>query len=214
MKPPVLTADLMVRAYASGIFPMAESSQGAELYWLDPEMRGVIPLDGVHISRSMRKTLRREEFRVSINEAFDQVVRYCADREETWINDDLKTVYRDLHSAGLAHSLEVWRGPSLIGGIFGIALGGAFFGESMVSRARDGSKIALIFLAHRLAKGGFDVFDTQFITDHLASLGAIEIPRHEYRANLSNALGVQADFVQSNHVYSVADVLQRSGHTS
>jgi len=171
-----LTAEMLVAAYAGGIFPMAEHRGDNELFWVDPRKRGVLPLNSFHISRSLRKTLRSERFRVTFDVDFHGVVAGCADRDETWINDMLRTLYGQLSLTGLARSIEVWEDGQLVGGCFGITLGGAFFGESMFSTRTDASKVALSYLVDRLRVGGFALFDTQFITPHLESLGAVEIP--------------------------------------
>ena len=185
-----LTPDLLLSAYAAGIFPMAESRDDPEVFWVDPTDRGVLPLDGFHLSRSMARRLKSGTFEATFNRAFSDVVAACADRPETWINPTIEALYAALHARGYAHSLEVWDGPDLAGGVYGVALGGAFFGESMFSRRRDGSKAALAWLVDHLKRAGFRLFDTQFITPHLASLGAIEIPRESYRTQLAAALVV------------------------
>lgn len=192
---PRLTPDLLLGAYARGIFPMAEARGAETLHWFDPQQRGILPLDGFHVSRSLARSLRRPDHRVSADTAFSEVVAACADREETWINAPLARLYEALHAGGHAHSIEVRDlGGRLVGGIFGVALGGAFFGESMFSRRTDGSKIALAHLVARLGRGGFTLFDTQYLTPHLASLGGVEIPRAEYRRRLARALAVEAGF--------------------
>ncbi|UWQ94416.1 leucyl/phenylalanyl-tRNA--protein transferase [Rhodobacteraceae bacterium M385] len=193
---PRLTPDLMIRAYASGIFPMSEGADDPEVFWVDPQRRGVFPLDGFHISRSLRRRINRGDYGVHVNRDFAGVVAGCADRDETWINADLNACYGALHAHGFAHSVEIWDDEGLAGAVFGIALGGAFFGESMFSRRTGGSKLALAHLVHRLRAGGFTLFDTQFVTDHLISLGAIEIPRATYREELEKALEQDADFLR------------------
>lgn len=180
----------MLRAYAGGIFPMADGADTEELFWVDPKMRGVFPLDQFHVSRSLAKRIRRGGYAVAINRDFMGTIRACADRDETWINPALFDLYGQLHQMGHAHSFEIWEGAQMIGGVFGITLGAAFFGESMFSGARDGSKIALKHLVDHLNAQGFQLFDTQFITDHLASLGAVEIPRARYRSQLEAAISV------------------------
>lgn len=194
-----LTPEILLRAYAIGIFPMAESRDGAEIHWVDPKRRGVFPLDGFHISRSLAKHILTAEYRISVNAAFAQVVEGCADRPETWINAEITGLYTALHQMGFAHSLEVWQGSALIGGVYGVTLGAAFFGESMFSRRTNGSKTALAYLVHRLRAGGFALFDTQFLTPHLASLGAVEISRAEYQRRLSHAVQGQADFAPAGY---------------
>ncbi len=183
-----LTPDLLLTAYASGIFPMAESRDDPELFWVDPHARGILPLDGFRLSRSLRRTILRGRFEVTVNRDFGGVVAGCADRDETWINDTIVDLYATLHRQGHAHSLELWQDGRLAGGVYGVAIGAAFFGESMFSRARDASKVALAYLVERLASGGFTLLDTQFVTPHLASLGGIEISRGEYRLRLAEAL--------------------------
>ncbi|MEX1660705.1 leucyl/phenylalanyl-tRNA--protein transferase [Thioclava sp. 15-R06ZXC-3] len=189
-----LSAQILLSGYAQGIFPMAESRDSTQLHWFDPALRGIIPLENFHISHSLAKEIRRADFTISTNHAFRAVVEGCADRSETWINGPLFALYDELHAAGFAHSLEVWSGATLVGGIFGITLGGAFFGESMFSARRSGSKIAIAFLVDRLREAGFSLFDTQYITPHLASLGGIEVPREDYRTRLAKALYQSADF--------------------
>lgn len=173
---------------------MSESADNPEVFWVDPESRGVFPLDNYHISRSLRKAIRKADFTVKLNRDFAGCVQACADRSETWINETLFDLYQQLHQFGHAHSLEVYRGNKMIGGVFGVTLRGAFFGESMFSRQTNGSKIALAFLTTHLKSQGYTLFDTQFLTEHLASLGAIEIPRSIYHEQLSAALQVEAEF--------------------
>ncbi|WP_281856612.1 leucyl/phenylalanyl-tRNA--protein transferase [Litoreibacter halocynthiae] len=195
-RPLELTPELILSAYAQGIFPMAESREEDELFWLDPEFRGVLPLDGFHISRSLRKTILREPFQIKIDTDFAGVIEGCADRAETWINTPIFSIYMDLFHAGHAHSVEVWDGKELVGGVYGVTLNGAFFGESMFSRRRDASKIALAYLVSRLNAGGFKLLDTQFLTPHLESLGGVEIPRASYRRALRDALSEKANFLR------------------
>ncbi|SLN60427.1 leucyl/phenylalanyl-tRNA--protein transferase [Pseudooctadecabacter jejudonensis] len=209
-----LTPEILLSAYAGGIFPMAEHRTDTELFWVDPRLRGVIPLDGFHISRSLAKTMRADRFRVTYDVDFAGVVQGCADRDETWINDMLSDLYGQLHLARMARSIEIWEEDALVGGVFGITLGGAFFGESMFSRRRDASKVALAYLVDRLRVGGFSLFDTQFITPHLARLGAVEIPRAQYRARLTEALALDAHFDRQGPVPDVYSVLQRNAQTS
>ncbi|MFP1643315.1 leucyl/phenylalanyl-tRNA--protein transferase [Pontitalea aquivivens] len=209
-----LTGKMLLAGYARGIFPMAESRDDPTLYWVDPRQRGVIPLDGFHLSRSLARTIRRSSFRISTDAAFAAVVDGCAARAETWINAPLRALYNDLHAKGVAHSLEVWAGDQLIGGVFGIALGGAFFGESMFSLRRDASKIALTCLVDRLRQAGFSLLDTQFLTPHLASLGGVEIPRAEYRRQLARALRQDADFTAPPPAPDTQSILQRMIQTS
>lgn len=190
----LITADLLLRAYASGVFPMAEDAGSDEIFWVDPRFRGILPLDGLQVSRRLARSFRSAEFEIRIDHAFDAVVAACADRPETWINPEISRLYGELHRRGQAHSVEIWSGGQLAGGLYGVALGAAFFGESMFSRMRDASKLALVALVARLTAGGFRLLDTQFVTDHLISLGAIEIPRATYRQRLAEALAEAADF--------------------
>lgn len=189
-----ITPEILLRAYAMGIFPMAESRDDPTIHWVDPRRRGIIPLDGFHISRSLARAIRRPDYTIKTDTDFAGVVRACADREETWINPPIFALYQSLFDNGFAHSLELWDGPDLLGGVYGVVLGGAFFGESMFSRRKDASKIALAWLVHRLNAGGFRLFDTQFLTPHLASLGAIEVPRAGYHKLLQEALDTSAAF--------------------
>lgn len=193
-----LNADLLLRAYASGIFPMARSRNELRLYWIDPEQRGILPLDGFHVPRSLRRTLKSERFEIRCDSAFETVMRACAEptpeRPESWINERIVGLFVELHGLGLAHSVEVWEDGRLAGGLYGLALGGAFFGESMFSRRTDASKAALVHLVARLRHGGFCLLDTQFVTEHLRQFGAVEIPREQYHARLAAALEQPARF--------------------
>ncbi|MEM0947415.1 MAG: leucyl/phenylalanyl-tRNA--protein transferase [Pseudomonadota bacterium] len=210
-----LTPDLLLHAYASGVFPMAESRDDPEVFWVDPRHRGLIPLDGFHISRSLARTIRRGQFLVTVNQAFDAVVEACADRPETWINPTILDLYSELHAQGDAHSLEVWDGQTLAGGVYGVALGAAFFGESMFSRRTDASKLALAYLVDRLRQGEFRLFDVQFLTPHLASLGAIEVSRTDYRGRLADALqGTPGDFAAVGKPPDAQLLMQRMTQTS
>ncbi|MBV0912331.1 leucyl/phenylalanyl-tRNA--protein transferase [Anianabacter salinae] len=208
----------MVQAYRAGIFPMAESRDSDDLAWIDPHFRGVLPLDGFRISRSLARRLRRGGYRVTLDRAFDEVVIACGDRDETWINPMLFSLYRALFAQGICHSVEVWEGDDLTGGVFGLHIGAAFFGESMFSRRTDHSKIALAYLTAMLRQAGFALFDTQFLTPHLASLGGREIPRAAYRATLEQALALDAQFPDESSlpVSSVwsSGTTQRSTQTS
>jgi leucyl/phenylalanyl-tRNA--protein transferase len=205
-----LTPGLLLRAYAMGVFPMAQSRSDAEVHWVDPQWRGIFPLDGFHISRSLARTIRRDTVTVRVDSDFEAVLLACADRPETWINDTIFGLYMDLHRAGHAHSVEIWQNDRLVGGVYGVVLGAAFFGESMFSRRRDASKIALAWLVHRLRAGGFTLFDTQFLTPHLASLGAIEISRAEYHSRLEAALEGQASFYPAGYSPVPSDVASGS----
>lgn len=193
-----LTPEVLLRAYSCGVFPMARSRQDPRLYWIDPQERGILPLDAFHVPRSLLKTLRRESFDVRCNTAFGRVMEGCAestgDRPDTWINDEIVTLFTQLHDLGLAHSVESWQDGKLVGGLYGLALGGAFFGESMFSRATDASKVALCHLVARLRAGGFTLLDTQFVTDHLRRFGAVEIPKAEYLEQLAGAINRPAHF--------------------
>lgn len=212
---PTLTPDLLLQAYQMGVFPMSEGRDDPEVFWVDPRMRGVFPLDGFHISRSLARKLRRADFRVTFDRAFEDVVAGCADREETWINATIFDLYASLHRGGFAHSVEVWDAKRLVGGVYGVTIGAAFFGESMFSRATDASKIALAYLVDRLRIAGFRLFDTQFITPHLARLGAIEVQRDHYRAMLAQALGEDAAFTSPGPDAPLPqDVIQRNAQTS
>ncbi|MBP9184628.1 MAG: leucyl/phenylalanyl-tRNA--protein transferase [Fuscovulum sp.] len=183
-----ITAEILVRAYALGIFPMAESRDSPDIHWIDPRRRGILPLDGFHISRSLKRHIRQWDYTIRTNSDFAGVLDACADRDETWINPAIRAAYLALHAAGHAHSLEVWDSEGLAGGVYGVTLGAAFFGESMFSARSGGSKVALAWLVHRLRAGGFRLFDTQFLTPHLASLGAVEISRADYHRRLAAAL--------------------------
>ncbi len=193
-----LTPELLLRAYAIGIFPMAEGREHTELHWIDPELRGILPLDGFHIPRKLKRMVRRKDFEITCDAAFAEIIRACAeqvsDRPDTWINPTIERLYTELHEAGFAHSVECWRGGELVGGLYGVSLGAAFFGESMFSRAPDASKIALVHLVERLRRGGYRLLDTQFVTPHLSRFGVVEIPRQEYRALLATAITTRARF--------------------
>jgi len=208
-----LTPELLLQAYAAGIFPMAESRHDPDIFWVDPRMRGVLPLDGFHMSRSLARRIRKGGFNVTFDRDFAGVIDGCASRAETWINPGIRRLSLSLHDLGNAHSVEVWEDGRLGGGVYGITLGGAFFGESMFSRATDASKVALAYLVDRLRENGFVLFDTQFSTPHLASLGAIEIPRTDYRDRLVEALEVQARFT-ADPAPSPQELLQRITQTS
>jgi len=189
-----ITPELLLRAYASGVFPMAESADAEALFWVDPERRGILPLDGLRVSRRLARSFRGGDFAIRVDADFEGVIGACADRPETWINPAIRRLYVELHRRGHAHSVEVWQDERLAGGLYGVALGAAFFGESMFSRVRDASKLALVALVARLNAGGFRLLDTQFVTEHLARLGAVEIARADYRRRLAAALGRPADF--------------------
>lgn len=203
---PPLDPDLLLRAYTIGVFPMADSREAASVYWVEPKMRAVLPLDGLHVSRSLRKAILSDRYQTTANRAFADIVALCAqsapDRPATWINAQIEQSMITLHQRGFAHSIETWCDGELVGGLYGLALGRAFFGESMVSRATDASKIALAHLVARMRVGGFTLLDCQFQTSHLATLGAVEIPRDEYMEQLAAALGGTDQ--------SVEDVLSRA----
>ena len=193
---------------------MAETRDDPDIFWVDPRKRGIFPLRRFHISKSLAKTLRRDAYQVTLNTDFAAVIEACADREETWINGQIFDLYTQLHDMGYAHSIEVWDGANLIGGVYGVTVGGAYCGESMFSRKRDASKIALAWLVDHLNRCGFTLFDTQFLTPHLASLGAIEISQAKYHALLEAALEVDADYTRHSLAVSGQEVVQRNGQTS
>lgn len=211
---PVLSPELVLRAYACGIFPMAESRGRSSVFWLDPEVRGVLPLDAFHVSRSLARTVRRQAFGVTCDSAFGSVIRACAEpapgRPETWINDDIIEVYCELHRLGLAHSVEAWREDRLAGGIYGVALGGAFFGESMFSAVTDASKVVLVHLVARLRAGGFRLFDVQFVSEHLKQFGVEEVPARHFQERLDEALAVKARFYSGGEVTALEALLSQS----
>lgn len=188
---PALTVDLLLLAYRSGIFPMADSRADAEIFWVEPRERAIIPLDGFHLSRSLAKALRQDRFRVTCNAAFAAVIRACAapraDHPDTWINAEIEASYQALHRAGHAHSLECWLGDELVGGLYGVSFERVFCGESMFSRADNASKVALAWLVALMGRAGYRLLDCQFITDHLASLGAVTVPRKRYLQMLADA---------------------------
>ena len=208
-----LSPDLLLHGYSIGIFPMAAHRNDPEVFWVDPRRRGIFPLDRFHISRSLARRMRRGSYRIALNEDFAGVVDGCADRAETWINAEIREIYIELFRRGSAHSLEVWQDGQLTGGVYGVTLGAAFFGESMFSRRTDASKIALAHLVDHLRQAGFQLFDTQFLTDHLASLGAMEISRAEYHRRLERALPRAADFL-GPALGTPQDVIQRNTQTS
>jgi leucyl/phenylalanyl-tRNA--protein transferase len=214
----VLTPEILLRAYAVGLFPMAERRDDPTLYWIDPEKRGILPLDRFHLSRRLRRTVRQRVFDVRCDTAFRAVMEGCAEpqtgRTETWINREILRLYGELHRMGRAHSVESWRDGRLAGGLYGVALGGAFFGESMFTRETDASKVALVHLVARLRKGGFRLLDTQFVTEHLAQFGAREIHRDGYRELLAGALDVSAAFYRELGADELESFLQSTTQTS
>ncbi len=193
-----ITPQVLLKAYACGIFPMAESVDDPGLFWVEPELRGIIPLEEFHIPRRLARTIRQKTYEVKFDTAFSEVIRLCAedtpDRKDTWINGRIAELYTELHHMGHCHSVEVWQEGKLVGGLYGIHLGGAFFGESMFSRSRDASKVALVHLVERMKKSGFTLLDTQFNTAHLTQFGAIEISKREYGLLLETALLIDAEF--------------------
>ncbi|MGL4325836.1 MAG: leucyl/phenylalanyl-tRNA--protein transferase [Beijerinckiaceae bacterium] len=197
-KSQTITPATILRAYAAGIFPMANSADDEDLFWVEPEQRGIFPLDAITVSRSLAKAVRQNRFCVHVDRNFDAVIDACAqarqDRPTTWINGRIRELYGALFRMGHVHTVECYDGEMLAGGLYGVSIGGAFFGESMFHRATDASKIALVHLAARLRLGGYALLDAQFVTEHLATLGAIEIPRDAYRALLSTAVSSEADF--------------------
>ncbi len=212
MTEPALTPELLLQGYAAGIFPMAEGRDDPEIFWVDPQRRGVLPLDQFHVSRSLARAMRRSDWAVRIDTDFSGVVDGCADRADTWINPEIRRLYMALHNRGQAHSIEIYENDRLVGGVYGVTLGAAFFGESMFSRRDNASKMALAVAVDHLARGGFTLFDTQFLTDHLASLGAVEIPRAVYQNRLQNALERKAHFLPL--APTLYEVVQRMTHTS
>jgi leucyl/phenylalanyl-tRNA--protein transferase len=212
--PTETTPEVLLRAYAAGIFPMAESALSRELFWIDPQRRGILPLEAMHVPRRLARSFLAGGFEVVIDGDFAATVRACADRPETWINPTIVRLYTALHAEGRAHSVEIRAEGELVGGLYGVALGGAFFGESMFSRRRDASKFALVALVARLRAGGFQLLDTQFVTAHLATLGAIEIPRAEYRRRLRAALAAPGEFMALPPTATPQELLQLTTQTS
>ncbi|MCA1776890.1 MAG: leucyl/phenylalanyl-tRNA--protein transferase [Loktanella sp.] len=211
---PKISPELLLAAYRAGVFPMSEGRDDPEVFWVDPRQRGILPLDAFRMSRSLRKTIRRGHLHATTDLAFDRVVEGCAAREETWINATIFDLYAQLHAQGHAHSVEIWQDEALVGGVYGVVIGGAFFGESMFSTVTDASKMALAYLVDRLRTQGFTLFDTQFVTDHLLSLGAVEIPRSAYHAALADAVLRRVDYGPAGMMAPVQDVIQRSTQTS
>ena len=213
-----LTPEILLRAYAVGLFPMAERHDDPTLYWIDPEKRGILPIETFHVPRKLRRTVRQHVFDVRCDTAYEQVIRLCAlpapGRRETWINEEIIRLYVDLFHMGRAHSVECWQGEELVGGLYGVALGGAFFGESMFSRATDASKVALVQLVARLKKGGFRLLDTQFVTRHLSQFGAMEIHRSGYRHLLASALDISAEFYREFGDDELEEFMQSTTVTS
>ena len=213
-----ITADIVLKAYAAGIFPMAEGRGDQHMFWVDPEMRGILPLEEFHLPRRLRRTVRAEKFEVRIDTAFAQVIERCASpapgRWNTWINREINDLFLELHERGHAHCVECWHQGELAGGLYGLALGGAFFGESMFSEQTDASKVALVHLVGRLKRTGFILLDSQFMTDHLQQFGGQEIPRADYHQLLAAALDQLSDFTLAGSALSAAEVLQSITQTS
>ena len=198
MADPSLTPELLLTTYRLGLFPMADPDRGDEVYWMDPDPRGILPLDAFHVPKNLKKLLRRAPFEVTADRDFGAVMRACAEpasgRESTWISEEIVAVYTAFHRRGAAHSVECRQEGRLVGGLYGVAIGGAFFGESMFSRVSEASKVALVHLVACLRRGGFALLDTQFVTPHLAQFGAVEIPRAAYKRRLADALAAPADW--------------------
>ncbi len=213
-----VTADILLRAYAYGVFPMGESRDDPSLYWVDPQERGIIPLDGFKLPRKLRATVRKAPFDVTTDTVFRTTMEACAmpaeGRSSTWINERIVDLYCELHERDHAHSVECWQDGKLVGGLYGVSIGAAFFGESMFSRVTDASKVALVHLVARLRRGGFKLLDTQFVTDHLAQFGAIEIPRGEYRSCLAEAIAQEADFYSLGAGVGADEIVQSVSQTS
>jgi leucyl/phenylalanyl-tRNA--protein transferase len=209
-----ITATLLLQAYATGVFPMADGAGSDTIFWVDPRRRGILPLNGLHVPRRLARSFRSARFDIRVNGDFTGVVTACAERSETWINPTIVALYRELHRLGHAHSVEIWTEGELTGGLYGVTLGAAFFGESMFSTSRDASKFALIALVARLRAGGFRLLDTQFVTDHLVGLGAVEIGRAAYHRSLEAAITAPADFFALPADASRQRLLQLSTQTS
>ncbi len=213
-----ITAEVLLKAYAIGVFPMAESADDPGLFWIEPEQRGLLPLDGFHLPKRLARTIKRAPFEVKIDTDFDAVIEGCAKpapgRRKTWINTRIRDLYGELFALGHCHTVECWKDGHLVGGLYGIALGGAFFGESMFSTERDASKVALVHLVARLKRGGFSLLDIQFITEHLQTFGAFEVDREDYQDRLNEALAVKADFQRMVGGGTSEEVLQLVSQTS
>jgi leucyl/phenylalanyl-tRNA--protein transferase len=213
-----ITPQVLLKAYACGIFPMAESAEDPALYWIEPQQRGVLPLDRVHVPRRLARTIKQGTFDIRVDSDFDGVISGCAasrpGRRTTWINPRIRGLYRDLFQSGYCHTVEAWAGGRLIGGLYGVALNGAFFGESMFSTERDASKVALVYLCARLLRGGFLLLDTQFVTDHLRQFGTVEIERGDFHKLLERALAHEADFAALPKDASPEEVLRLLGQPS
>lgn len=213
-----ITPQVLLKAYACGIFPMAESADDSALYWIEPEYRGILPLDQVHVPRRLARTIRQGNYEIRVDYDFDAVIDGCASpqpgRKSTWINNRIRSLYGELFKLGCCHTVEVWRDGRLTGGLYGVRLAGAFFGESMFSRERDASKVALVYLVARLKYGGFTLLDTQFLTDHLSAFGAIEVSRDRFQGLLDEALLGAGDFGKLPSDCSPSFILQSVSQTS
>jgi len=213
-----ITPDIVLQAYAAGVFPMSDGRNEKDIFWVDPEYRGILPLNKFHLPRRLHRIVRSNQFQISTDTAFKEVTEACAEpasgRWTTWINHEIQDLFLELHERGFAHSLETWNNDVLVGGLYGIALGGAFFGESMFSRHNNASKVALVHLVGRLKLGGFKLLDTQFVTTHLDQFGVVEIPRRVYQSQLAAALSITGDFNCSSSPLSTEAVLQSITQTS
>lgn len=217
---PEITPQILLKAYASGIFPMSDSAEDPGLYWIEPESRGIFPLETFHVPRRLARTMRHQPYEIRIDSDFDGVIAGCAGnaasdyRDKTWINQRIRTLYHELFTLGYCHTVEAWQDGKLVGGLYGVRLRGAFFGESMFSHARDASKIALVYLVARLKAGGFKLLDAQFTTEHLSQFGAIEVDRPEYHRRLDEALESDGEFYGLDGRATVDEVLQLASQTS
>lgn len=213
-----ITPQVLLKAYACGIFPMAESAEDNALYWIEPEKRGILPLNEVHVSKRLARTIKQEQFEIRVDHNFKKVIEGCAlprpGRRSTWINNRIRELYGELFKLGHCHTIEAWRGDKLVGGLYGVHIGGAFFGESMFSIERDASKVAMIYLVARLKHGGFALLDTQFVTDHLRTFGAQEVNRDKFQRLLEGALTLRADFFGLPANASGSSILQLVNQTS
>ncbi len=207
-----ITPQVLLKAYTRGLFPMAESADDPTLYWIEPRERGVLPLEGIHVPRRLRRSIRQDRFRVCVDEDFEAVIDGCAgvgiDRPSTWINQPIRELYGALFELGFCHTVEVYDADELVGGLYGVSLGTAFFGESMFSRERDASKVALVHLAGRLCAGGYTLLDTQFVTDHLQQFGTVEMPRKQFLSEIEQAMAHEADFYALPAVASGRQILE------
>lgn len=206
-----ITPQVLLKAYACGLFPMAESAEDSTLFWLEPEWRGVLPLDQFHLPRRLKRTIRSDIFEIRISTDFEAVIEGCSapanDRPKTWINSEIRRLYGELFDMGYCHTVEAWQGNELVGGLYGVALNGAFFGESMFTRATDASKVCLAHLVARLIVGGYSLLDTQFVTEHLSRFGTVEVPQADYNVLLSEALQLEGDFLAFPTNATGADVM-------